>query len=94
MANGWTEERKRKQAEAIRRWKPWEKSTGPKSEAGKARVSLNAWKHGMRTRNLQEYEELLRLNAAFLQQLGRLRIADDRMAKKKKLLERHGKSNR
>lgn len=94
MANGWTEERKRKQAEAIRRWKPWEKSTGPKTEEGKARVSLNAWKHGMRTRDLHEYEVLLDLNAAFLKQLGRLKIADARLARKKKLLEGCSKSNR
>jgi hypothetical protein len=42
--NGWTEERRARQAEAIRRWKPWEKSTGPASDAGKSRVSRNAYK--------------------------------------------------
>ena len=40
----WTEERRRQQAEAIKRWKPWEKSTGPKTEAGKACASMNAQK--------------------------------------------------
>jgi hypothetical protein len=29
-----------------RQWRPWEKSTGPKSEAGKAAVSQNAYKDG------------------------------------------------
>ncbi|PPD02344.1 MAG: hypothetical protein CTY29_13185 [Methylobacter sp.] len=44
MGNGWTPERRLKQAEAIRRWKPWERSTGPKTSEGKARVSRNAYR--------------------------------------------------
>lgn len=32
----------------IRRWKPWEQSTGPKSIDGKALVSRNGWKGGTR----------------------------------------------
>ena len=43
---GWTPERRKKQSEAIRRWKPWNKSTGPKSPEGKAAVSRNAWTGG------------------------------------------------
>jgi hypothetical protein len=46
MASGWTPERRARQAEAIRRWKPWEQSTGPRSDAGKARASRNADKGG------------------------------------------------
>ena len=45
-AKGWTQERRKKQSEAIRRWKPWQQSTGPKSPEGKAAVSGNAWKGG------------------------------------------------
>jgi hypothetical protein len=45
MSNGWTEERRKKQAEAIRKWKPWEKSTGPRTEAGKNISRLNACRH-------------------------------------------------
>lgn len=45
--NGWTPERRKKQSEMIKAWKPWEKSTGPKTEAGKAVSSKNAEKHGM-----------------------------------------------
>src|SRR3954451_21000362 len=36
-ANGWTPERRARQAEAIQQWKPWEKSTGPRTTRGKAR---------------------------------------------------------
>ena len=43
-----TPEHKALRAELIRRWKPWEKSTGPKSEEGKARVSQNSYKGGWR----------------------------------------------
>ena len=48
MGNGWTLERRAKQAEAIKRWKPWNQSTGPKSATGKERVSQNAWTGGHR----------------------------------------------
>ena len=48
MVNGWTLERRRKQAEAIRRWRPWAQSTGPVTPDGKERVSRNAWKGGHR----------------------------------------------
>lgn len=41
-SKAWTPERRAKQAEAIRRWKPWEKSTGPRTPEGKARSSRNA----------------------------------------------------
>lgn len=38
----WTPERRAKQAENIHRWKPWKKSTGPRTPEGKARSSRNA----------------------------------------------------
>ena len=50
MANGWTLERRQRQAELIKRWRPWAKSTGPTTPEGKARVSRNAWKGGHRQR--------------------------------------------
>ena len=61
MANGWTQERRERQAEAIRRWKPWETSTGPKTPAGKARAAQNAYKGGER--------KLLRFLASVLRDL-------------------------
>ena len=59
MANGWTPERCARQAELIRRWRPWEKSTGPRTEAGKAVVSRNAYKGGA-WRLLRELSRALR----------------------------------
>jgi len=46
MANGWTPERRARQAEMIRTWKPWEKSTGPRTDEGKARTAHNGFKGG------------------------------------------------
>jgi hypothetical protein len=36
MSNGWTSERRARQAALILNWKPWEGSCGPKTERGKA----------------------------------------------------------
>jgi len=49
MANGWTPSRRKRQATLIRQWRPWEKSTGPKSSEGKARCARNAFKGGARS---------------------------------------------
>ncbi len=43
-----TPEHRKLMGELIRRWKPWEKSTGPKSAEGKAKVSQNAFRGGWR----------------------------------------------
>ena len=47
---GWTPERRAQQAACIREWQPWRRSTGPRSEAGKAQSSMNGLKHGGRSR--------------------------------------------
>ena len=62
MGNGWSQERKAKQRKAIYAWRPWEKSTGPKTKAGKEAVARNAWKHGNRSRaTLEQLAEFRRL---------------------------------
>ena len=48
MASGWNAKRRARQAQLIRRWKPWSLSTGPKTPEGKARVARNAHKGGVR----------------------------------------------
>ncbi len=40
----WTEERKARQSALIRAWKPWERSTGPRTEEGKHASSKNRQK--------------------------------------------------
>lgn len=47
-ASAWTPERRATQAARIRRLKPWEKSTGPRTEKGKAQSSRNAFNYGFR----------------------------------------------
>lgn len=57
MVNVWTTERRKRQAELIRQWAPWAKSTGPKTRAGKERVARNAWRGGDR----QKLRSLIKL---------------------------------
>ncbi len=64
MVNGWTLERRKRQAELIRQWAPWAKSTGPKSEEGKAAVSRNGWRGGHR----QQLRELSKMVNAEVRQ--------------------------
>lgn len=47
-ARKWTKEQRAAQSAAIRTWQPWQHSTGAKSVEGKAIVSGNAYRGGMR----------------------------------------------
>ena len=64
---GWSPERRARQAALIRRWAPWRRATGPKTDAGKARCATNALKHGYRSqariRQMQRVRYVLRLAA-------------------------------
>ena len=71
--NGWTPERKLKQAEAIRRWQPWNKSTGPESPDGKVTVGRNAWK-GVQRQQLRESVRMV--NAEVRESGGMLKRAE------------------
>jgi len=65
MANGWTEARKAQQSAAIRRWRPWRSSTGPRTAEGKARVARNAYRGGER----EKFRAIVRgLNALLREQ--------------------------
>lgn len=61
--SAWTPERRARQAEMIRRTKPWENATGPTTEAGKAISSQNAYRgafvHEMRAKRAEIMAEAL-----------------------------------
>jgi len=59
MKNGWTQERRKRQAELIKNWKPWAHSTGPRTAEGKAKTARNADKGGSR-QMLRELSRTLR----------------------------------
>lgn len=60
MANGWTDERRKRQSILIHTWKPFNKSTGPRTPEGKYRSSLNALKHGVRGKFIRDITALLK----------------------------------
>jgi len=41
-------QRRKRQSELIRRWRPWDRSTGPRTADGKTRNSKNAYEGGIR----------------------------------------------
>jgi len=47
-ARKWTPEQRVAQSAAIHAWQPWRYSTGARTSAGKAIVSMNAYRGGMR----------------------------------------------
>lgn len=70
MSNwGWTEERKAKQAQWMRENRPWEKSTGPKTDAGKDAAKYNAFKHGARCAALAALLKTLKAQEKWLKSL-------------------------
>lgn len=59
--SGWDAARRKRHAAAMRTWAPWASSTGPKTRAGKAKSSQNAYKHGARSKEAKEFAAFLRL---------------------------------
>lgn len=64
-----TPEHRALRAELIRRWKPWEKSTGPKPPEGKAQSAMRGYKGGTREM-LRELAHALREQAETLKRFG------------------------
>lgn len=52
----WTPELRAKQAAAIHRWRPWSRSTGPRTADGKAVAAANGPRHPVRVRQGTESE--------------------------------------
>ena len=76
----WSPERRAKQAERIRANQPWLKSTGPRTDAGKARSAANAGKYGFRSEafieRVREERQLVRDAASTIALIKRvLRLA-------------------
>ena len=61
MVNGWTLERRQRQAELIRQWQPWKQSTGPRTPEGKAAASRNAFTGGDMARMRELAKEVNRV---------------------------------
>ena len=66
---GWPPERRKAQAERIKKQKPWQHATGPKTAAGKAKSAQNAYKHGFRSRDYLEICRLLRWQRDFVKNI-------------------------
>ncbi len=63
MSKRWGPGKREAQRDAISQWRPWEASSGPVTEKGKAVVGQNATTHGTATR---EALELKRAVTAFI----------------------------
>ena len=74
MVNGWTLERRERQAELIRQWQPWKQSTGPKTPEGKATASRNAWQGGHRAQ-LRELSKELKAELAAMRRFNSMALA-------------------
>jgi len=63
----WNDEARRQQAEIARQRKPWMKSTGPRTDAGKKRSAANAiTTHGLYTDNGRRLLAALKMQKALL----------------------------
>lgn len=56
----WTAEERLRQAQLIRNWQPWSKSTGAITAEGKACSSQNSFKHGLYTESMKQLRAAIR----------------------------------
>lgn len=69
MARNWFPEERQRQAELIRQHRPWEKSTGPRTEEDKQAVRHNGMTHGWRSEDIREVRRLLRAQREYVRAL-------------------------
>ena len=62
-------DKNKKQADAIRKWKPWTKSTGPRSASGKERSKMNARKDGAHDAAMRKLRQVLNNQIQWLKSL-------------------------
>jgi hypothetical protein len=85
--HGWTPERRARQALAIRRWKPWDRSTGPRTEQGKRTVSRNLDARRI-DGTARAIREILKMAAALRRRaLAQVRIAEHIIREKNRLVK-------
>ena len=95
----WTPEERAKQAELIRKWKPWENSTGPRTEHGKKCSCQNSRKYSpglshlfTLSRKRRKYQELKEEKARADYREKYMRSLSARLDRLEKLLEQRAKS--
>jgi hypothetical protein len=74
-SSAWTPERRAKASERMRREKPWEQSTGPRSAEGKAVSSRNANKGGHRPRHREQMRLRREMDQAAHEMIALMRAA-------------------
>lgn len=63
-----TPEHRALRSELIRRWRPWEKSTGPKTAAGKIKSASRGYK-GAKRKEVRDLSKALKSQEGFLMQV-------------------------
>ncbi len=85
--SGWSPERRAKHAAAMKQWKPWEKSTGPRTKQGKKRSSQNAAKPHLKYDPDRMIKRALAAQSRYLTEINRF-IALEKFPYKNELLKK------